>query len=129
MNKILTELMLVGAGGFVGSALRYLAYLAAARCFSSALYPAGTLFVNVAGCFLVGCAGGWLAGRGGFPDEIRLFFVIGLLGGFTTFSAFGLETHQLHLNQQSTAAVINILLQVVLGLGAVAFGYHLSRSL
>jgi CrcB protein len=129
MNRILTEIMLVGAGGFVGSALRYVSYMTAARWFSAALYPVGTLFVNVTGCFLVGCAGGWVAGRGFLAHELRLFFVVGLLGGFTTFSAFGLETHQLHVNQQSGAAILNIALQVILSLVAVSAGYHLSRSL
>src|SRR5262245_7198726 len=83
-------LITIGTGSFIGGILRYLlAQLVQARFFST--FPFGTLTVNVVGCFFIGLVFG-LTDRGHLPQEWRLFLATGLLGGFTTFSAFSNET-------------------------------------
>lgn len=78
--------LLVGGGGFLGSVLRYGISGLAQRLDPSAGFPVGTLTVNAIGCFLIGLVGALADSRGLFGPEMRLFFFIGVLGGFTTFS-------------------------------------------
>ena len=128
MTSILpTGLVWVGLGGAAGAMLRYLVVSLAAQ--AGLIFPLGTLLVNVAGSMLIGVfAGYWLshadAGQGG-----KLFFQTGLLGAFTTFSAFSLET--LFLWQQGSwrVAVVSVLLNVLLCLMAVAAGFTLSATI
>ena len=125
MNGItLTSVLAAGAGGFVGSTLRYLIHASVPRDGASAL-PVATLIVNVVGCGLIGAATAHLVDRPGISDELRLFLVTGMLGGLTTFSTFGAETFQLLRAGAVGPAILNIGLQLGLGLAAVALGYHL----
>lgn len=94
----------------------------------AAMFPIGTLFVNVAGCFLIGYGNGMADVRQLLSPQARIFLFIGLLGGFTTFSTFGYETLALARDSQEMRAVVNVLLSIVLGLAAVWLGYTLSRS-
>jgi len=121
---------MVGAGGFVGSVGRYLVGVGAQRLTALPGYPYGTLIVNVVGCLLIGLLAGWVEVRPGWgSDNLRLFLFVGLLGGFTTFSAFGLDTIEL-LNEHSIgAAVLNVMVQVVVGLLCVWAGLELVRAL
>jgi len=82
-------IVFLGAG--VGGALRQGVNLAAARQFGFG-FPFGTLIVNVAGSFLMGLLAGYFAFRPGLSQHLRLFLTTGVLGGFTTFSAFSLDT-------------------------------------
>ncbi|MDA0323021.1 MAG: fluoride efflux transporter CrcB [Verrucomicrobia bacterium] len=119
----MANMLLVGMGGFVGSILRYgLGELV----HSSLRVPAGTLAVNVIGCLLIGVVGGWYENHSFLGHSARLFLMVGILGGFTTFSAFGYETMHLARNRELAIAMANILLQVALGLVAVWIGYRLS---
>jgi CrcB protein len=122
------QLLLVGAGGFVGSALRYVTSGLAQRILPAAMFPVGTLVVNVLGCFLIGYGNGLASVRQMFSPNARVFLFIGLLGGFTTFSTFGYETLTLARDSQEMRALVNVGLSVVLGLAAVWFGYSLSRT-
>ena len=89
----MTRLLIVAAGGALGAVARYGIGLGAARLFPTAQWPWGTLAVNVVGGLLMGLLAGWLAFRGGaHAESLRLFAAVGVLGGFTTFSAFSLET-------------------------------------
>ena len=81
-------IVFVGAG--IGGALRHGVNLSAARLFGFG-FPFGTLIVNVLGSFLMGLFAGYFAFRTGIPQHARLFLTTGLLGGFTTFSAFSLD--------------------------------------
>jgi CrcB protein len=84
----MNHLLIVAAGGGIGAGLRHLANLAALRLFGPG-FPWGTVFVNIAGSLAMGLLAGWLARRtGGSSMEVRLFLATGILGGFTTFSAF-----------------------------------------
>jgi CrcB protein len=112
--------LLVAAGGALGSVLRYgISLLAAAQL--GAGFPWGTLAVNVIGSAGIGIAAGL-----GVQGEARLLLVTGLLGGFTTFSAFSLETGLL-LERGWWLAAAYVAASLLLGLGAFALAYGLLR--
>lgn len=123
------ELLLVGLGGFVGSIGRYLIGGWAQRLMPSLLFPWGTLVVNVLGCLGIGLASGFLGARAWASAEVRLAVTVGLLGGFTTFSTFGAETLGLARSGEVGRAFVNVVAQVVLGLGAVWIGDRIARAL
>ncbi len=89
-----SAMVLVGVGGAVGSILRYAVAQGFQNRLPDASFPWGTLVVNLVGCFCIGVFGGIVAKQPVSP-ELRLTIVTGLLGGFTTFSAFGLESLEL----------------------------------
>jgi CrcB protein len=115
--------LLVGAGGFVGSILRFGVGGLTYRLFPAATLPYGTLVVNVVGCLAIGILGGVGDARQIGATEVRLFLFLGLLGGFTTFSAFGYESLALFRADEPLRAALNVGLHIVLGLSAVWLGY------
>lgn len=116
----MTNVLPVGCGGFVGAALRYLAGLAAARI--PGALPWGTLLVNLAGCFVMGFITGWLFTGRPERESLRLFLATGMLGGFTTFSAFSLETFQFIQYGRWGLALLYVLLTAVGCLLGVSLG-------
>jgi CrcB protein len=114
-------LLAVAAGGALGATLRYLLVNAIQRVFFQP-FPLGTLFVNVLGCLAAGLALGWLSARAPNAESLRLFLVVGVLGGFTTFSAFGVETVALVREGRASAALLYVSASLVAGLAAVALG-------
>lgn len=124
---LIRSALIVGAGGFVGAAARYLVAGWAQGLMKSALFPLGTLTVNVAGCFVIGLLGGLSENLETFRPETRLFVFIGILGGFTTFSTFGYETMSLARDGQHALALGNVTLHVLAGLAAVWVGYGVSQ--
>ena len=120
-------LLLVGAGGFLGSVFRYVLSGWVHRILDNPWFPYGTLVVNVSGSVAIGFLSGLAENRSLFTSDARLFVFIGILGGFTTFSSFALETFSLARNAQIAAALANIMMQVFLGLLGVWFGNLLSR--
>lgn len=121
---MLLDIVFVGVGGFIGSVARYLIYLFIRSSYPSP-FPIGTLFVNVVGCFLIGFVSAYLEKQHPAHALALLFLATGLIGGFTTFSAFGLETIMLIREQHFTLAILYILLSLSLGLGAVWVGRSL----
>jgi CrcB protein len=121
--------LLIGSGGFIGSVCRYLVSRGMQSLFAGLSLPVGTLSVNVIGCLLVGMLGGVLETRLDLSAELQLFFFVGVLGGFTTFSAFGYETFNLLRTTHLLVAGANILAQLGLGIGAVCLGRWLARLL
>ena len=113
------KLFLAGIGGFIGSTLRYATTGYVQQWSRSIDFPYGTLAVNLIGCFLIGFLSQLAESRGVFNSESRTFVFIGILGGFTTFSAFGNETMNLWRDGQTTLALANVAAHLVLGLGAV----------
>ena len=89
------KLLLIGTGGFIGSILRYLVSGSVQAASQSIAFPYGTLAVNVIGCFLIGFLSELAETRSLFSPDTRAFLIVGILGGFTTFSAFGNETMNL----------------------------------
>ena len=122
----MTNILLVGFGGFIGSILRYLASGYVQQASKSVGFPYGTLVVNVIGCFVIGFLAQLADTRGVFTTESRLFIFIGILGGFTTFSSFGNETLNLARDSQMMSALANIGANVIIGLFAVWLGRTVS---
>src|SRR6266545_8317798 len=113
--------LLVGAGSFIGGNARYVV----GRWVGGAVegrFPLGTLLINVAGSFLLGALGGFLAQRSvAHGDALRLALGVGFCGGFTTFSTLELETHALLEDGSWLPAMLNVVLSMVVGLLAVRF--------
>ena len=127
---MLLKLLLVGAGGAIGSIGRYGVGLWSERIPGYGGFPFGTVIANLAGCLIIGVvAGVMLARPGALDSDARLFLVVGVLGGFTTFSAFGLDTLTLIRDQSAGAALLNVGLQVGIGLLAVWAGLSATESL
>jgi len=123
---MMAKLFLIGAGGFIGSVLRYVVSSMAQTLSQSIAFPYGTLAVNIIGCFCIGFLSQLADSRAFIGTEARAFMIIGILGGFTTFSAFGNETMNLIRDGESTLALVNVGAQILLGLGAVWLGYTLA---
>ena len=122
----MTNILLVGAGGFIGSVLRYLVSGWVQQTTKSASFPFGTLAVNVIGCFIFGFLAQLAEARGVFASESRLFVFVGILGGFTTFSSFGNETLNLARDSQMMNALANVGANLIIGLFAVWLGRTVS---
>jgi CrcB protein len=118
--------LLVLLGGGLGSAARYLTSTLMAEWFGPA-FPWGTFTVNVAGGLLIGFLATLADERGLLGPQARLFLVVGVLGGFTTFSSFSLESLRLAESGELPAALLNILGTVALALLAAAVGIQLGR--
>lgn len=122
------NILLVGAGGFIGSVFRHICGKTVHTLVQQyPWFPFGTLTVNVIGCLLIGFLAGLSESRHLFSPEARLFVFVGFIGGFTTFSSFGYETFILARDVQFSAALANVGLQLVIGIGAVWLGNILSR--
>jgi CrcB protein len=114
----------VGVGGALGSMARH----AVNHITRAQQYPWGTAFVNLSGCFVIGLLAGLIASRRiTMPSYWREFVFVGVLGGFTTFSTFGLDTFVLGRTHSPGHAALNVGVQVVGGLLAVWLGYRLSH--
>ena len=119
--------MLVGLGGFLGSGLRYVLSSWAQRTLVLGGFPIGTLTVNVLGCLLIGYLGGLAEQRQFMESGVRLFLLVGVLGGFTTFSTFAYESLSLAQDSQYFKVILNVLLQVIVGFSAAWLGLILAR--
>lgn len=123
------KLLLIGAGGFIGSIFRYLLSGAAQSLSQSIAFPYGTLTVNMLGCLCIGVLSELSENRGLLTPDAKAFLIVGILGGFTTFSAFGNETMSLIRSGAPALALMNVGAHIVLGLGAVWLGYTLAALL
>ncbi len=121
--------LLIAFGGAIGSAARFLASGLVARLFGET-FPWGTIIVNITGCFVIGffAASTGTEGRWLVSPAIRQFFMIGILGGYTTFSSFGLQTLTLAKEGEWFQAGANIVVSVVLCLTAVWLGHVLAMN-
>lgn len=118
--------LLVFVGGGLGALLRHLAGRLTLMLWGAG-FPAGTMIVNVAGSLAMGLLAGWFAAHPGVGQPTRLFLTTGLLGGFTTFSAFSLDALALYQRGQVGLAIGYVALSVLLSLVAIAIGYWLVR--
>lgn len=118
-------IVFVGAG--LGGAMRHGANALAARAASD--FPLGTLSVNVIGSLVMGLAVGFFALKGQASQDVRLFLTTGVLGGFTTFSAFSLETVLLWERGRVEAAIGYAVISVIASVFALALGLLIMRRL
>ena len=124
MNQVLA----IAGGGAVGALLRYWMSIGVYALIGRG-FPYGTLAVNVLGSLLMGFLYIWLLERVPAGVAVRAFLLIGVLGAFTTFSTFSMETLNLIEAGQFTKALLNILLSVVLCIAAAALGVMLARQI
>ena len=124
-----TTCLVVVIGGAIGTLARYLISVAALPI--SQNLPLGTIGINILGSFVIGFFGTLTLAHGRYPvsEDTRLFVMVGLCGGFTTFSAFSLQTLDLLRGGAVTRAAVNIVASVVLCVGAVAVGHLLAAHL
>ena len=120
----MTRFLIVAAGGALGAVARY----GVGRLLPASGWPWGTMAVNVVGGLAMGLLTGWLAFRSGAVGEtVRLFAAVGVLGGFTTFSAFSLETALMIERREFALASGYVAASVVLSIAALFLGLMLAR--
>ena len=121
--------VLVGLGGAIGSMARHgVNHVIHQRALGST-FPLGVFVVNISGCVVMGIVAGMLStGRWHWSIEARTFVAVGLLGGYTTFSSFSLDTIALVQNGHMLQAAVNVVGQVTLGLLAVWLGLQLAAA-
>lgn len=119
-------LLLIGFGGGIGSICRYLVQVLITRHFAGA-FPAGTLLVNITGCFIIGLLFGLANRHAWLTLEWRLFLITGICGGYTTFSSFSYESISLIREGNYLYFISYVLLSVALGLLATFGGAALAR--
>jgi CrcB protein len=122
----MSNILLVMAGGAIGAALRYLLSQASLRVLGPG-WPWGTFGANVLGGLAMGLLAGWLAARAAGGEPIRLFIAVGILGGFTTFSAFSLETMLMIERGDWMPALFYAFVSVAASVGALAIGLSIAR--
>jgi CrcB protein len=120
--------LIVFLGGGFGAALRHGVNVAAARLVGTS-FPYGTLFINVVGSLAMGLIAEYFALKAGLPQRRLLFLTTGILGGFTTFSAFSLDAALLYERGQIANAAIYVTASVVLAIGALFAGMAVVRAL
>ena len=120
----------VAVGGALGSLARYAVAAAMLRVLPHAVVPFATFFVNVIGCLAIGVLAGRLVHNpAGDSPEMRAFVFVGILGGFTTFSTFALDTLTLAQTGLRGYAIVNVVGQVVLALLAARVGWAIGTRL
>lgn len=122
MNVIL----LVAVGGAVGSVARYL-MASGIQSSTGWSFPIGTVLVNILGCFLIGILYVLLVARPDPRQDLRALLMVGVMGGFTTFSSFSLETVTMAMNGNYTGATLNVVLSVAACLAGTVLGISLAR--
>ncbi len=121
------KILFVALGGGLGALTRYFASLWFAARFGIG-FPYGTLFVNIAGCLIIGFVMTMVTEKMTFSEHWRLLTVIGFAGGLTTFSTYSYETWMLMQEAKVLPALTNAVLNVLLGFGATALGVFVARN-
>ncbi|MDR0536682.1 MAG: fluoride efflux transporter CrcB [Tannerellaceae bacterium] len=121
------NILLVGAGGALGSILRYSISSFAGRFEPTSGFPFATLTVNIAGCLLIGLLAGVEGRHPWLGANMKLLLVSGFCGGYTTFSTLSFESLQLFSAQRFLALAIYIVGSILLGFTAVALGYYMVK--
>ena len=119
--------LFIGAGSFIGGICRYLLSLLI-HSKTATNFPLGTLIVNIIGCFFIGIVFGFFE-KGQMSNEWKLFFATGVIGGFTTFSAFSNETFILFREGHAGYALLYVGASVLLGLLATYTAYLLVKTI
>ena len=123
---MIRTLLLIAIGGAIGSVLRYLTAIVVQKYYAAA-FPLATFITNIVGCLLIGVFTGWMHKHQLCHANFKWFFITGFCGGYTTFSAFGLENYSLLQNHQSAIALLYIGASIFSGLAAVWLGLLLTK--
>ena len=124
----MTQVLAIAAGGAIGALLRYWVS-SAVQNRTTSVFPYGTLTVNVVGSLLIGFLYIWLIERLAVGPAVRAFMLIGVLGAFTTFSTFSMETLNLMESGHLGKALVNMLVSVIVCTGAAGLGVLAARQL
>ena len=127
MNELIKTSLLIAGGGFIGTLLRFLTTQFLNK-YTVISFPIGTVVVNLIGCFLIGILAGFFSERLTSDSNIFLFLAIGCLGGFTTFSAFAIESQVFIQNGEFLKLAAYISIQVLIGIMLAVLGYNWMRS-
>jgi len=127
-TMIVKKILLLGAGGFVGSNLRYWLTIWAVQMFGT-YYPVGTFIVNISGSLMLGLLTGIGTESAFLSVEMRLLIGTGMLGALTTFSTFSVETLHLFESGRLVSAGANLLLNVIIGFSAAWAGLQMAGGL
>lgn len=125
-GDVVVTTLLVALGGALGTVARFKLSGWALQIYSDWRFPIGTFVVNVLGCLVIGCLAGLNERSGVFSADVRVFLFTGIVGGFTTFSAFGLETFSLLKRHEILVAGSYVGLSVTVGLLALWFGFSIT---
>ena len=128
MKAALINAVVIGSGGFLGALARYGLRGLVQRQVPMDTFPSGTLAVNLLGCLMIGATAGLVESRQLLSPESRVFVLVGLLGGFTTFSTFAYETFALIRQDEYVRAGANVGLHLILGIVLVWVGYAVTAS-
>ncbi|MCG6206267.1 fluoride efflux transporter CrcB [Rhodopseudomonas sp. HC1] len=120
--------LLVFLGGGLGAMFRHFINTASSRMFGTA-FPYHTFFINVSGSIVMGLIAGYLAFKGGSAQNLRLFLMTGILGGYTTFSAFSLDAALLYERGAVGLAALYVIGSVALAIGGLFAGLALIRAI
>ena len=120
--------LIVFLGGGIGAALRHGVNLNVARLLGTG-FPSATLLINITGSLVMGLAAGYFAFKGDASQHWRLFLTTGILGGYTTFSAFSLDAALLYERGELGAAALYVLLSVAVSIGGLFAGLAIVRAL
>ncbi len=127
MNEIIKTSLLIAGGGFIGTLLRFLTTQFLNK-YTVISFPIGTVIVNLIGCLLIGILAGFFSERLTSDSNLFLFLTIGCLGGFTTFSAFAIESQVFIQNGEFLKLATYISIQVLIGIMLAVLGYNWMRS-
>jgi fluoride exporter len=117
--------LLIFAGGGIGSIMRYAMQGWVKQLLAGKVFPVGTIAVNVSACFVIGLLSAFFAGPQLVREEYRIGLIVGVLGGYSTFSSYGLETFNLANDGEFALAGLNLLISNGVGLLALVIGYRL----
>jgi CrcB protein len=126
--EVLKLSLLVGIGGFFGTALRFITTALVEKFILVSTFPFGTFLVNIIGCLCIGIFTGYFSNKISEPSNFYLFVTIGLLGGYTTFSAFAYEAQLFIQNGEIIKLTLYIASQVVTGVFLALLGYRITRG-
>ena len=127
MNELIKTSLIIAGGGFIGTLLRFLSSQFLNK-YTDVSFPIATVIVNLIGCLLIGILAGFFSERLTSDSNLFLFLTIGCLGGFTTFSAFAIESQVFIQNGEFLKLAAYISIQVLIGIILAVLGFNWMRS-